>query len=180
MFGQATPASDSWLRWREAARASEVDAAISRLYAEIDADVAARGPTCWQSGKCCHFREFGHRLYVTALEVAWFLDRADPPPAPEGLALPQLGRTRDGDGDCPWQVDEACTAHGIRPLGCRVFFCQHGTEAWQQALYEKHQARLKALHVERGIAYRYLEWVAGLNEAQEALGLATEAKDARV
>lgn len=160
----STDAENPWAAWRAAAAAPAVDTAIRSLYAELDAAVAERGPTCWQSGRCCHFRDFGHRLYVTALEVAWFLEHAASPPAPMGLALPQLGRTREGD--CPWQVDEACTAHGVRPLGCRVFFCQHGTEAWQQELYEAYLSRLKALHAAHGIGYRYLEWVAGLEEAR--------------
>ncbi len=158
---------DSWSAWNAAAADPAVDAAVRSLYADLNAAVTERGPTCWQSGNCCHFRDFGHRLYVTALEVAWFLRHAQPPPEPAGLALPLLGRTRVGD--CRWQVDEACTAHGVRPLGCRVFFCQHGTEAWQQDLYESFLSRLKALHVEHGVAYRYLEWVAGLEEAAAAV-----------
>ena len=55
-----------------------------------------------------------------------------------------------------------------RPLGCRVFFCQQGTEDWQHELYERFLARLKALHEQYDVAYRYLEWRAALAEAAAA------------
>src|SRR5688500_3389701 len=64
-------------RWKEAARESGVDSALRSLYADIEAATLPRQPRprCDQSGRCCHFEEFGHRMYITGLETAWFLNR---------------------------------------------------------------------------------------------------------
>ncbi|MEE9405035.1 MAG: hypothetical protein V3V20_09080 [Algisphaera sp.] len=168
--------SNLWNEWREAARRPEVDAALQELYGALDGAIAERGPTCWASGKCCKFDEFGHRLYVTGLEVAWFLNQVergevDMTAAENGagmagqavkVRLPQLA---EHPGACPYQVAGRCTTHKIRPLGCRIFFCQKGTESWQQDLYESFLKRLQGLHDAHGLAYRYLDWMAGLEAA---------------
>ena len=155
-----------WPHWHRAARDPGIDAALRALYAELDADIAARGPTCWQSGRCCRFARFDHRLYVTGLEIAWFLEQR--PVAAQSeirnqkseiTALPIL---HDGVEACPYQRDNLCTTHAIRPLGCRIFFCQQGTEQWQQELYETYLARLRRLHDEHGLPYRYMDWLHGL------------------
>jgi Fe-S-cluster containining protein len=66
---------------------------------------------------------------------------------------------------CPFQVDGLCSTHAIRPLGCRVYFCQAGTQDWQQDLYEKFQQQLVQLHKDHDIDYAYMEWRAGLAQA---------------
>lgn len=165
----------AWLAWREAAARLAIDAELRELYAALDADIAARGPTCWQSGKCCNFGGYGHRLYVTALEVVWFLGQVHGPagesgtlprPLPGGgekaVALPQASE-RDV---CPYQIDKACSTHTVRPLGCRIFFCQAGTETWQQDLYERYLAELRDLHERHNVAYRYADWMALLDEVK--------------
>ena len=176
MIAGGPPDVEAWSRWRQDAIQPDVDAALRGLYHELDDAVAARGPTCWQSGKCCNFDAFGHRLYVTALEIAWFLAQVAPPETSDHgprassdsfIALPQLQRQ---PGVCPYQVDRRCTTHDVRPMGCRVFFCQQGTERWQQDLYETFLDRLRQLHESRGIEYRYLDWMAGLSEAAAAAG----------
>ncbi|MDX1683315.1 MAG: hypothetical protein R3336_09360, partial [Phycisphaeraceae bacterium] len=144
--------------------------AIRDLYAAVDAAVAERAPVCDASGRCCRFDTWGHRLYVTGLEVVWFLQEAGPPgetasdDSEGSVALPQLADAPDQDG-CPWQVDRLCTAHDVRPLGCRVYFCEPGTEQWQQALYEEKLEGLRRLHDRHDLPWRYLEWRAGLAEA---------------
>ena len=148
-----------WRGWFDAAARAEVDAALRALYADLDAAVTARGPTCWLSGKCCNFDAYGHRLYVTALEVAWVLLQV----GPRADAQPQAS----GDG-CVFQVGKMCGVHAVRPLGCRVFFCEQGTQQWQQDLYESMLARLRTLHDGHGVEYRYLEWRAGLTAARAA------------
>ncbi|MEM7625266.1 MAG: hypothetical protein AAF333_06530 [Planctomycetota bacterium] len=169
-----SPDAALWSAWHDAAGRPPVDVALRGLYAEIDAAVAARGPTCWTSGRCCKFDDFGHRLYVTGLEIAWFLRQVqttpvNPEPASEtsGVRLPQFA---EHPGACPYQVDGLCSTHTVRPLGCRIFFCQQGTEAWQQDLYEEFLRRLRFLHDEHGLEYRYMDWIAGLDEAAAAGG----------
>jgi hypothetical protein len=53
-------------------------------------------------------------------------------------------------------------------MGCRVFFCEPGAEAWQRETYERFHRRMQKLHETHGLAYRYMEWRAALAEAQEA------------
>lgn len=165
----ATP----WTTWRDAAARPEIDVALRTLYAELDDAITQRGPTCWSSGKCCKFDDFGHRLYVTGLEIAWFLGQCgtrdaergtDDPPV--GIRLPQLA---EHPGACPYQIDGLCSTHTVRPLGCRIFFCQRGTEAWQQDLYETYLDRLRRFHEAQQLEYRYMDWIAGLDEATRAL-----------
>lgn len=158
-----------WSSWQDAAAQPAVDAALRDLYARIDAAVAERGPTCWTSGKCCKFDDFGHRLYVTGLEIAWFLREVESrQPKLEScedasaIRLPQLA---EHPGACPYQIDGLCSTHAMRPLGCRIFFCQRGTEDWQQDLYESFLAELQRLHETHGLEYRYMDWIAGLDEA---------------
>jgi len=155
-----------------------VDVGLRDLYAELDAAIAAKGPTCWSSGKCCKFDEFGHRLYVTGLEIAWFMRQVGEAKAEAGndvtesrIRLPQfaeLSMPRPG-GACAYQIDGLCSTHTVRPLGCRIFFCQQGTEAWQQDLYEAFLKRLQNLHDQHGLEYRYMDWIAGLSQAAQAI-----------
>jgi len=170
-----------WPLWRAAAADSAVESGLLEIYGRIEAEVAARAPRCEASGRCCRFETHGHRLYVTALEIAWFLRRAPPVPPVTGSNAPRSegaipltvlsgAPARDG---CPWQVEQRCTAHGVRPMGCRVYFCEPGTEAWQHALYERMLDALGRLHERCGIPYRYLEWRQGLAEAESGLQLQT-------
>lgn len=147
------PIDDRWPQWFEAAARPAIDIAIACLYQDVDRQIAARTPTCWLSGKCCDFDAHGHRLYVTALEIAWFLRRMSP------------RRPVDLKAPCPYQHAKLCTAHAHRPLGCRIYFCQEGTQGWQQDLYEQFQAELRSIHDREGVAYWYLEWRHGLEEA---------------
>ena len=88
-----------------------------------------------------------------------------------GVRLPQLA---EHPGACPYQVGGLCSTHLIRPLGCRVFFCQAGTEEWQQDLYETFLRRLTRLHEQHDVPYRYMDWIAGL---EEGTALATQHAD---
>lgn len=172
-----------WPAWFDAARRLEIDAAIATLHGELDEAVARRGPTCWQSGDCCRFEDYGHRLYVTGLEAAWFLLRhaspASRPGQPTGTQASREARVRlpvtnavtaetsthaTAQPACPYQHDNRCTVHAIRPMGCRVFFCEPGTEAWQRETYERFHAQMRELHETHEIAYRYLEWRAAVEE----------------
>lgn len=143
-----------WRSWFAAVADPPVDHAIADLYNRLDQQVRQRGPTCWTSGKCCNFNQYGHRLYVTGLEIAWVLGRVSQPGRPIDLA-----------GPCTYQADKLCSIHASRPLGCRIYFCQQGTQEWQQDLYERFQTELRKLHEDFGLPYRYLEWRAGLAEA---------------
>ncbi|MGC4032333.1 MAG: hypothetical protein QM754_11495 [Tepidisphaeraceae bacterium] len=123
---------------------------VDALYAEVQAAISARKPRCDVSGRCCQFEKFGHLLFVSTLELAAFAARR-----PEN-DLP------DADG-CRYQINGLCTAHAVRPFGCRVFFCDPTAEAWQEEQYEHFHTRLKQMHDELGVPYLYVEWRQGLS-----------------
>jgi len=76
------PDHQLWQRWLDAARRPEVAARLRESLDEIDRRVNESGFACQQSGRCCRFESFGHRLYMTGLEIAWFKSLAGEPPVP--------------------------------------------------------------------------------------------------
>lgn len=150
----------------------EISAAVAGILAAADADIAARRPICRASGRCCRFEEWGHRLYVTGVEALHFAAvegagggnrelRIENKKS--GVSLPQFFAREKVEG-CPYQVGGLCTAREGRPLGCRVYFCDENSTAWQNEVYEKYHAQLKAVHARFGVAYEYMEWRAALRE----------------
>ena len=156
-----------WASWRDAASRPGVADRLRARLNEINVKVNQSGFACQQSGRCCRFESFGHRLYMTGLEIAWFRMLAGDPPndSAEPKSLPVLDAKRDG---CPYQVAGACSVHPDRPFACRVFFCQEGSDAWQSEQYEAFQVEIKRLHEELRLPYRYMEWRQGLADAQAA------------
>lgn len=139
-----------------AAARSDAGAAVEALYADVAAEIDRRRPLCVISGRCCRFEEYGHRLYVTTLELAAFRN-----------GLGDAAASWDGTG-CPFQVNKLCGVHAIRPFGCRMFFCDATSTQWQNDAYERFHAELKSLHDRLGVPYFYVEWRAALR----VLGLA--------
>lgn len=147
-------------RWLEAAGQAGVQAALVALYGEIAAEIEARGPACWASGRCCNFERSGHLLYVTGLEAAYALTHAPTfgaGPAPRTLSLPQLSEAR-ARGGCPFQAGNLCSIHAAKPAACRIYFCDRSARSWQQDLAERVQGRLRTLHEDLDLPYFYGEW----------------------
>jgi len=161
---ESTDETALWASWQSAGRDPAIDQKLRALYEELAADIASRGPTCWISGRCCSFNTFGHRLYVTGLETAWLVDQLDDT-ARKRLADADLP---DLDG-CPFQVDKLCTVHALRPLGCRIFFCDPTAADWQNPVYEDFLKRLQQLHHDHAVEYQYLEWRHALQAARAVL-----------
>jgi Fe-S-cluster containining protein len=142
----------------DAARANaEAMAAVGHLYQELADAVAERKPVCTASGRCCRFEAYGHRMYVSTIELARFIDDLEAAGEPGG------DPSWDGTG-CPFQIEGLCSVHTIRPLGCRTFYCDPSSTEWQNHLYERHHAQLRALHDELGVPYWYVEWRQALRE----------------
>jgi Fe-S-cluster containining protein len=140
-----------------AAARADVRPAVAGVYEDVQRAIDARRPLCVISGRCCRFEEFGHRLFVTTMELAAFVhELAKIYPAPVAAAW-------DGTG-CPFQANKLCGVHRIRPFGCRMFFCDATATEWQNETYERFHARLKTLHEQLEVPYRYVEWRAALRE----------------
>jgi Fe-S-cluster containining protein len=131
----------------------ELRAQVRAVYAEADAAVAAAGPRCDASGRCCRFKEYGHTLFVSNLEADVLLAAAPPYATPVSADY------------CPFQVDGLCTARDPRPLGCRVYFCDPAYQETGKAISETYLRRLKALAEAHGTGWRYARLHTFLNEA---------------
>ena len=140
------------------ARDDKLADAMARFYAETDEAIAAHKPVCINRGACCKFGSFGHKLYVTDVELAYFVRG-------------QQGswKAPDGEATCPFQVGGQCTAREHRPLGCRIFFCDPSAKDWQGPEYERLHAELTRIGESHGVAYQYGEWLSALSRAGEAL-----------
>jgi hypothetical protein len=128
---------------------------VLAIYAEADAAVAAFGPRCDASGRCCRFKEYGHTLFISNLEAEVLLESA-----------PRYAKPVSAD-TCPFQVEGLCTAREPRPLGCRVYFCDPTYQETGNAITETHLRKLKELAEELGTKWRYAPLHHFLNEAED-------------
>src|SRR3989440_11962554 len=116
---------------------------VLELYKEVDREVAAAGPVCAASGRCCRFKEYGHVLFLSGLEAEVLLAAAPPYDKP---VSPDF---------CPFQKGGLCTAREPRPLGCRVYYCDPAYQETGSAITETFLARLKLLAEESGAEWSY-------------------------
>ena len=135
---------------------ADLRARLTAFYAAVDEAIAAHKPVCRNRGDCCRFDRYGHKLYVTTLELACFLHGR------RGSWRPPR------DDACPYQIDGRCTAREHRPLGCRVFFCDPATRDWQGPEYERRLIELRQIGADFGIPYRYIEWLSALHALHAA------------
>jgi len=147
-----------------AAAREDVAAALEGVYRELQARTSERRPRCDRSGRCCRFEEFGHRLYVTTIELAGFVRGMRDGPI-------DAGEPWDGTG-CPHQKDGLCSVHVIRPFGCRLFFCDPTSTDWQEETYRELHERLRNLHDLLDVPYYYIEW----RDALIRLGLSVSSR----
>jgi Fe-S-cluster containining protein len=129
---------------------------VLELYRDVDRAVAAAGPVCVASGRCCRFKEWGHVLYLSNLEADVLLADA---PAYERPVSPDF---------CPFQKEKLCTARESRPLGCRVYFCDPNYQEASHEITERFLHRLKVLAQENGVEWRYAPLHEFLNNGEAA------------
>src|SRR5438270_10385495 len=129
---------------------------VMAIYAAADAAVAAAGPRCDASGRCCRFKEYGHTLFISQLEADVLLAAAPPFAGPV---------TPDR---CPFQVENLCTAREPRPLGCRVYFCDPAYQETGHRITERYLNKLKTLAEETGVEWRYAPLHQFLNHPEQA------------
>jgi hypothetical protein len=116
---------------------------VLELYRDVDAEVAAAGPVCVASGRCCRFAEYGHTLFLSNLEAEVLLRGAPPLDGPVTAAT------------CPYQKGNLCTAREPRPLGCRIYYCDPNYRDTMSRISEAAVRRVKELADALGLPYRY-------------------------
>lgn len=127
---------------------------LEELYVELDEHLAGSGGICEKSGRCCRFTEFDHRLYVSSLELGYFIHQMAIQQSDE--ALPEL-RISDGRS-CPYQQRHLCTVQPARPAGCRIFFCQGISSDGMSRATESVLTELRVLHEQLDCPYVYQDW----------------------
>ena len=142
--------------WLAAAADPVIACELEAVYQLVRDAVDARGPACWASGRCCNFRGAGHLLYVTGLEAAFTVVGSG-----RGVGPAELDEAI-GRGDCPFLKRNLCGVHGVKPVGCRVYFCDASAQDWQQDLSERALRMVREIHDRHGLEYRYGEWRAML------------------
>lgn len=167
----STAAENRWpvRAWLDASTQGPALDQLESVYADLRTRTALRRPICRSSGRCCNFDAWGHRLYVTGLEAAYAwvrLERARRPTI-------EVITSARASGGCPFQSGTLCSIHEIKPLGCRVYFCDQTSDQWQQEVTEQMLARLRAVHESMGLGYIYAEW----RELLEALAATPGAAD---
>lgn len=128
-----------------------VSRGLEEIYADLDRELAVLRPLCQRSGRCCKFKEFGHQLWTTALELDYLVEREGLPAGP-GTA-----------GACPYLKDGLCGVRDHRMLGCRIYFCDSAYAGAMGPLYEKYHARIKELHRRHHVAYEYAEFLSTIS-----------------
>lgn len=154
-----TPPADHLVQsvpaWLDAAHDPAISSLLESIYSDLSSEITTRGPSCWASGRCCNFEQAGHRLYVTGLEAAYTVSRLD-------SSHPPLNDTTLSDaqsrGGCPFQSRNLCGIHTIKPLACRIYFCDRSAQSWQSELAEHLHNRVKQVHSTHNIPYHYAEW----------------------
>jgi hypothetical protein len=131
---------------------------VLALYEEADREVAAAGPVCVASGRCCRFKEYGHTLFLSSLEARVLLDGAPPYVGPVTADF------------CPFQNGNLCTAREPRPLGCRVYYCDPAYQDTGGRISEKYVRRLKELAEGLGVGWKYAPLHHFLNHPEDAAG----------
>ncbi len=130
-------------------------ASIMELYSRVDAAVDAMGPKCKGGGTCCRFDLMGHRLFVSAGELAVL------------MSAKLVDASRCERRRCPYQKSTRCYAREYRPLGCRVFFCKNELTDWSNEHYERFHSELRNLHNQACVPYTYSELTASIAELIE-------------
>jgi hypothetical protein len=136
----------------------ELHRQVLELYKEVDQAVAAAGPVCVASGRCCRFKEYGHVLFLSNLEAEVLLASA---PAYEKPVSADF---------CPFQKNNLCTAREPRPLGCRVYYCDPSYQETGKLISDNYLKRLKALADEHGEHWLYAPLHHFLNHPDNASG----------
>jgi len=127
---------------------------VAEIYNWFDSQIrenSALAGVCDMCGRCCDFKGFDHRLFVTTSEMIYFAANV----GTENIKPMTTSR-------CPYQTDDKCTVYKFRFAGCRIFYCK-GDADFQSRLSESALKKFKSLCTEFQIPYRYVDLAVALN-----------------
>lgn len=131
---------------------TENNSDITKIYKELEAELASINPGCDACGTCCHFDIFDHVLYASTIETDYILKNVNVPPF-------------DPDqGTCLFLINNKCTIREYRTLGCRVFFCNPDYKEKYQDIYNKYYTMIKDLAVRYQTEWHYAPMMKLLKE----------------
>ncbi|MCD4657897.1 MAG: YkgJ family cysteine cluster protein [Planctomycetes bacterium] len=136
--------------------------ALTQIYDELTQEIAQleRIPRCFNCGACCNFNYFEHTPFVTALELQYIKAGVQ-----EDAELQKIMLLQPDENLCPFFWEQNCYAHGLRPLSCRVYFCNLRYEKELVGeIYEKYHRRIQELHEKSRLEYKYMPLVKALRE----------------
>lgn len=129
--------------------------AVDHLYQWLDHKIASAVSSagdpdrvCSGCGDCCNFAQYGHRLYVTSVELAHFKHHVSP-------IKPMTGDI------CPYQENDKCSVYQHRFASCRIFCC-NGDSDFQNQLSEEALAKSKVICEQFDHAYLYTDLATAL------------------
>ncbi|MFA5864990.1 MAG: hypothetical protein WC975_09925 [Phycisphaerae bacterium] len=127
------------------------------LYRQIDDQIGQVQNTCQNCRRCCDFALSGLNLYLTNLEMAFFITQVNT--VPDSVTE-----------QCPWLDDQSgCTIRHARPIGCRTYFCKPPANYDQQTIYEDALRQVKSFLGKNELPYAYVEWLKALREYKNHL-----------
>ncbi len=124
---------------------------LTTLYEVLDRRIHAAGPICSRSGDCCDFPGSGHILFATRLEVELILDRILPPPPEQ-------------EGWCPFFRNRLCTLRALRPVGCRIYYCDPDyRDHRMNEISQWAHGEIRKIHDDLRLPYGYTPFLDQLN-----------------
>ncbi len=133
----------------------KLNQAVDEIYKWLDDQLqaATANNECSACGRCCDFKAYDHRLYITIAEFARFVD---------GIGSENIKPMTNGV--CPYQADGKCSVYSHRFAGCRIFNCKIDSDI-QNQLSEETLTKLRAACDKFALQYKYMELSEALNSA---------------
>jgi Fe-S-cluster containining protein len=125
---------------------------IAGIYEWLDSQVSSKiSGECEACGKCCDFKAFDQRLFVTLPELLYLAEKLN------------VEKLKPMSADiCPYNVGGKCTVYEYRFSGCRIFNCKADVNI-QSDLSEAVLEKLKEVSEKFRIPYRYVDLTTALN-----------------
>ncbi len=142
---------------------------VTEIYNWLDSQISEQSNLagrCDACGRCCDFKGFDHRLFVTTPELLYLAanvgaENIKPPPL---LSCDSKTRGRIKPmttNRCPYQTDDKCTVYKFRFAGCRIFCCKADKD-FQSRLSEMAIKKFKSICEQFLIPYRYADLATAL------------------